>query len=110
MGKPVRPIRCQPPGDAVVTGEGRLDATSFQGKVVGGVAQLCEGHVPLWCVVGEVDPAMPATAVPASLRGRIASLVETFGRQRATTQTAAAAADLLASRLSAGDDAASPDG
>ena len=39
--------------DLVVTGEGRLDATSFDGKVVGGVAQLARAAgVPVLAIVG----------------------------------------------------------
>ncbi len=39
--------------DLVVTGEGRLDATSFEGKVVGGVARLARAAgVPVLAVVG----------------------------------------------------------
>jgi glycerate kinase len=30
--------------DLVITGEGKLDQTSFSGKVVGGVVQLCQRH------------------------------------------------------------------
>ena len=42
--------------DLVITGEGRLDAASFQGKVVGGVARLC-GQVgrPCMAIAGEID-------------------------------------------------------
>ena len=41
--------------DVVVTGEGRLDATSLGGKVVGGVARLCrEAGKPLHAVAGAV--------------------------------------------------------
>ena len=39
--------------DLVVTGEGRLDATSFEGKVVGGVTRLARAAgVSAWAVVG----------------------------------------------------------
>jgi glycerate kinase len=37
-----------------MTGEGQLDATSFDGKVVGGVLGLVAGRVPVLCVVGRV--------------------------------------------------------
>jgi glycerate kinase len=83
--------------DLVLTGEGRLDAQSFDGKVVGGVAALAgEAGVP-WCaVVGAV--AEPAAPCPAG--GTIVDLVATFGREAALTRTAAclrtAARDLLA--------------
>ncbi|MGQ0743415.1 MAG: glycerate kinase [Acidimicrobiales bacterium] len=43
--------------DLVVTGEGTLDAESFQGKAVGGVLGLAaEAGVDALVVVGEVDP------------------------------------------------------
>ena len=65
--------------DLVVTGEGFLDAQSFEGKVVGGVAALAaEAGVPVLAVAGEVfdeaDAKMPTV-----------SLVERFGRDRALT-------------------------
>jgi glycerate kinase len=42
--------------DLILTGEGKLDATSLQGKVVGHLAQLAAtAHVPLWCVCGDVE-------------------------------------------------------
>src|SRR5580658_7576043 len=43
--------------DAVMTGEGRLDAQSFRGKVVGQVIDRVGGRVPMLCVVGDLDPA-----------------------------------------------------
>lgn len=43
--------------DAVVTGEGRLDASSHEGKLVGEVARRCaRAGVPAHAVVGSVDP------------------------------------------------------
>ena len=42
--------------DLVVTGEGRLDATSFEGKVVGGVAALAAAAgVDAVAIVGRAD-------------------------------------------------------
>lgn len=42
--------------DLVVTGEGRLDATSFEGKVVGGVAELARhAEVPVVAIVGQAS-------------------------------------------------------
>ena len=65
--------------DLVITGEGFLDAESFDGKVVGGVASLCaELGVPCLAIVGEVvDPVPP---LPAGLT--VVSLVEQFGEER----------------------------
>jgi glycerate kinase len=59
--------------DAVVTGEGKLDAESFNGKVVGGVLELAAQHgVPVVVVAGAVD---------GEVAGRVASisLLEEFG-------------------------------
>jgi glycerate kinase len=61
--------------DAVVTGEGRLDAESFNGKVVGGVVELAARHgVPVLVVAGAVD---------AEVAGRVSSisLLDTFGAE-----------------------------
>ena len=65
--------------DVVVTGEGRYDATSLQGKVVGGVAEIAaRSRTRALAVVGSSDPA--ATA-PASLE--IIDLTARFGSGRA---------------------------
>ena len=69
--------------DLVVTGEGALDATSFQGKVVGGVGEMAAAAgVPVLTVVGRVDGA----AAPAS--GELISLSDRFGAERAMADTA----------------------
>jgi len=49
--------------DAVITGEGRLDSQSFQGKLVGELARRCRAAgVPLYAIAGEValEPARVA--------------------------------------------------
>lgn len=68
--------------DLVVTGEGFLDEESFDGKVVGGVADLAASFgVPVVAVVGEAfDRA--AERVPT------VSLVDHYGRERALSATA----------------------
>ena len=49
----------QPPIDLVITGEGRLDNTSFDGKVVGGVAAFAaDAGIPTAAVVGSADAAV----------------------------------------------------
>jgi glycerate kinase len=63
--------------DLVITGEGHLDLQSFEGKVVGGVAELAaEYGVPAAAIVGIADD---------DVRDRIPtwSLVEQFGLERA---------------------------
>lgn len=70
--------------DLVITGEGRLDATSFEGKVVGGVCELgAELRVPVAIVAGDIDRAQ----CPAALGRAMVSLTEQFGPQRAMTAT-----------------------
>ena len=69
--------------DLVITGEGFLDAESFEGKVVGGVSDLANRlDVPVVAVVGEAFDAAQ-TLVPT------VSLVEQFGRERAMGDTLA---------------------
>jgi glycerate kinase len=82
--------------DLVVTGEGFLDAQTFEGKVVGGVVELAGvSNVPVVAVAGEVFDGVDA-------RVETVSLVARFGEDRALTDTAAcieeAVADLLRSR------------
>jgi glycerate kinase len=63
--------------DLVITGEGHLDQQSFEGKVVGGVAELAaEYGVPAAAIVGIADD---------DVRDRIPtwSLAERFGLERA---------------------------
>ena len=67
--------------DLVVTGEGLLDAESFDGKVVGGVAALAlDLGVPTVAVVGAVDPDGLDAVLPDGLR--VVSLSDEFGPER----------------------------
>lgn len=55
--------------DLVVTGEGRLDATTLAGKAPAAVWQLArEANVPCRAIVGSVDPALDLRLVPAAVR------------------------------------------
>lgn len=66
-----------------VTGEGKLDRQSFDGKVVGGIFTWCRDlGVPAAAVVGMVADG---TEPPESLAVR--SLVEHYGAERATAET-----------------------
>ncbi len=81
--------------DLVVTGEGHLDAQSFDGKVVGGVAALAaELGVPVLAVAGEVD---------ADVADRLwtVSLVERYGVEAALARAASCIEDAVAAELSA---------
>lgn len=71
--------------DLVITGEGMLDATSFDGKVVGSVgAYADEAGVPVFAVVGEIDPDTGPGEV-ASVNAR--SLSAEHGRNESMNQT-----------------------
>jgi glycerate kinase len=68
--------------DLVVTGEGFLDAQSFEGKVVGGVvAMASEAGVPVVAIAGDVFD-------DADRRVETVCLVDRFGQDRARTATA----------------------
>jgi glycerate kinase len=82
--------------DLVVTGEGFLDAQSFEGKAVGGVVGLARDMgVPVVVVVGEVGDDAP-TGVPGVT---VVSLVDQVGRARALADTEAALTQVLAAHL-----------
>ncbi len=71
--------------DLVITGEGHLDKESFNGKVVGGVADIAARHgVPVVAVVGARDLE---SDVPEGVS--VVSLVESFGKERAFEETTA---------------------
>jgi glycerate kinase len=79
--------------DLVVTGEGFLDAQSFEGKVVGGVAAMAEeAGVPMVAIAGDVFDE-------ADDRIDAVSLVERFGQERAMTDTARCVEEVVADLL-----------
>jgi glycerate kinase len=61
----------------VLTGEGRVDATSFEGKVVGHVRGGIGGRRPAGAVAGDADDAAIANGVPSRRSSRWA-----VGRRR----------------------------
>lgn len=81
--------------DLVVTGEGMLDAESLDGKVVGGVVELAaEFEVPALVVVGQV-------ADGAGDGLDVVSLTETFGADRAWSDTVGCVAQVVGERVAA---------
>jgi glycerate kinase len=77
--------------DLVVTGEGRIDATSFTGKVVGRVLERAAASgVETLVVAGEVAANGPIGAL---------SLVERYGPERALAETAKCLAELVENGL-----------
>lgn len=79
--------------DLVITGEGFVDAQSFDGKVVGGVAALAEElGVPVFVVAGEVFDGVDG-------RLEAVSLVDRFGAERAFADTLGCISEVVAQRL-----------
>jgi glycerate kinase len=82
--------------DLVVTGEGFLDDQSFEGKTVGGVLELCaELGVPALVVAGRILDGLPSLAADVT----VVSLVDTFGEDRATTDTTACVEEVVRDHL-----------
>lgn len=82
--------------DLVVTGEGELDNTSFEGKVVGGVRRLAEAAgVPVMAVVGSA-----ATAPDAGWPIDVIDLSDVYGLGRAMSDAAGCVTEAVSGWLS----------
>jgi glycerate kinase len=69
--------------DLIITGEGLLDDTSFDGKVVGSVSDYAqESKTKVAAIVGDIDEAMDSTLY-ADLR--ISNLTAKFGAEESMT-------------------------
>lgn len=77
--------------DLIVTAEGRLDQTSFAGKVVGGLRDRAGGR-PLWILAGAVAPELARADTVIDLSAR-------YGRTRSMTDAAGCLADAVAELL-----------
>ena len=70
--------------DLVITGEGLLDDTSFDGKVVGSVLDYArEAKKPVTAIVGDIDDVMDASQYKEM---RVVSLTEKFGVEQSMQQ------------------------
>lgn len=73
--------------DLVITGEGQLDITSFEGKVVGGVAQLAhENGVPIAAIVGRVHPSAHDADDYSMITRGVIDLVKSFGEAKSLAE------------------------
>ncbi|MGH2928594.1 MAG: glycerate kinase, partial [Solirubrobacteraceae bacterium] len=81
--------------DLVVTGEGRLDATSFAGKVVGGVLTAAGGSPRALCVAGQLEAGVERYWAHRPGPVDAVSLVESFGISRARRATTDAVHDVV---------------
>jgi glycerate kinase len=70
----------------VITGEGRFDAGSLEGKVVVGVARLVDPLVPLLVVCGSFNDAAARSFRRQYTNARIVSLEDRFGLDRALNE------------------------
>lgn len=83
--------------DLVITGEGLLDAESFNGKVVGGVAAwAADESVPVLAIVGE---ARPGVATPSHLT--VEALSARFGEEASWNRPLELVAELAVEAVSA---------
>lgn len=80
--------------DAVVTGEGRFDATSLAGKVVGGVLGRVAGRLPVLVVVGSA--AAGVTVPPGA---QLVALADHYGQTRAFAEPLPLVAEVVAAFL-----------
>jgi glycerate kinase len=83
--------------DLVVTGEGRLDVTSLEGKVVVGVIDMVRGRVPVLCIVGSADRGALGS-VPAGVD--VIDLVSLVGVEEARRRAPSLVEAVVADRLS----------
>jgi glycerate 2-kinase len=80
--------------DLVITGEGHLDGQSFEGKVVGGVAELAsENGIEVLAIAGDADQ-------DARERIETITLVERFGTERAMAEPMWCIEQVVRDRLS----------
>lgn len=69
--------------DLVITGEGQLDVTSFEGKVVGGVVDLARtAGIPVGVICGRVDPSARDADEFAHIDAGLLSLTDLYGDER----------------------------
>jgi glycerate kinase len=89
--------------DLVITGEGFVDAGSFEGKVVGGVLALAgELGVPALVIAGELFDEVDVLRLAGEMNPAgvsAVSLVERFGDRRARRNTLACLAEVVTHHL-----------
>jgi len=84
----------------VVTGEGRFDHGSLEGKVVSGVVQLTGSSTPVLVICGAVDEEAKEMFLHNRTNVQVVSLEDRFGTLVAHEQTARCVADIVDATLS----------
>ncbi len=82
--------------DLVATGEGRLDATSFDGKVVGGVLAAAGGSPRALCIAGQIETGVECHWAGRKGHVEALSLAATVGEARALHATTQSVFDVVA--------------
>ena len=90
----------------VVTGEGRLDATSLVGKVVGGILERIGGRRPVLVVVGARGPGLDPSALGKTVT--VVVLSERFGTEASLARPTALVGEVVADYLGACGSSGSP--
>jgi glycerate kinase len=83
----------------VITGEGRFDAGSLEGKVVVGVVAMARSRTKVLVICGSVDPDAAANFRDAFPNVTVTSLEERFGFDDAVGNTLACAAQSVREQL-----------
>jgi glycerate 2-kinase len=79
----------------VVTGEGRFDEGSLEGKVTVGIAQLVDGRVPVLVVCGSLDEGAAQEFIHRFPTTKVVSLAERFGIERAMNDVRACVEEVV---------------
>jgi len=79
----------------VITGEGRLDASSLQGKVVGGILAATPAATPVVIVCGSADRRTIRELSDLDRRIVVADCTESFGASAAYNRTRSCVRDLI---------------
>ncbi|WP_432565380.1 glycerate kinase, partial [Kineococcus sp. SYSU DK003] len=85
--------------DLVLTGEGRLDATSLAGKVVGQVLDRVDPTTLVHVIVGSADPAARRELLQRDRSVKLTVLEDLFGLEVAMTRTLDLVEQVLTERL-----------
>jgi glycerate kinase len=81
--------------ELVVTGEGRFDHGSLEGKVVSGVVRLADPSTPVLVICGSVDDKAKEIFLCQHSNVQVVSLEDRFGTLKAHEQTAQCVADVV---------------
>ena len=99
VSRSVRLVERLETASLVVSGEGRLDAGSLEGKVVAGVAARTPPSTPLLVVCGSVEADAAREFIARYPNATLVSLVERFGEERARSETARCVAQVVGAAL-----------